>query len=278
MAQQGDTLTANGDPQSESELKKPQLLDTDVTPEPDITNGLEANMNGNKSPKKRGRPKACPEVAGNPNGEGLESPPRKRGRPKGTPKKVKQITGTSGEGVENTPKRGRPKGTGKVREKQDTDGTGPRKGRGRPKGSRNKALVVSLESLSGRPKRAHVMPEKFTIALFRKNPGKRGRPKKATRGRPRKYPKEDLSDETPRRGRGRPRKSGSKVRKVPKGKKAQEAPKKRGRPKGSVKKAIIANNSQNSDQNKDEEEKVSDSVSAEDHVANDHQNEAEQKE
>lgn len=275
------------------------------------------------SPKKRGRPKDSTEIAGDMNGEtakqprgegeskDLESPPRKRGRPKGAPKKFIQKTETSEGAVQNTPKRGRPKkgqGQGKrgrpkkmiqARERQQesaADGTGlPRKSPGRPKGSRNKVLIVSLGNLTGRPKRVHVVPEKFTIALPRKNPGKRGRPKKRRRGRPRKeeedeeeeeyrpkvrktlgrprkYPKENLPDkascpETPRRGRGRPRKSESKMAhlkrfinngssesdKAPKDEKEQNSPRKRGRPKGSVKnKAIINNSSEKNSQNSDQ--------------------------
>lgn len=346
--EQGDPLTENGESSGEGadseqeksvSLKNLQVFVTDISLEqPDITNGI----------KKRGRPKGSTKAAGDMNGEGedLESPPRKRGRPKGTPKKFIQ-----GE-VQDTPQRGRPKkGQGKVkrgrpkkviqaRERQQEsaeDGTGlPRKSPGRPKGSRNKVFIVSLENTSGRPVRVRVAPEKFTIALPEKNPGKRGRPKKGRRGRPRKeeyddddddeeykpsgwktlgrprkYPKEDLSEDassdTPRRGRGRPRKSESKAAhlkklnnngspesdKAPKDEKEQGPPKKRGRPKGSVKSKAIADNSsekdsQNSDQNMEdvhEDGNVSDSpppednsLNSEDNVSNDQQNKVEENE
>ncbi|KAK7898915.1 hypothetical protein WMY93_019768 [Mugilogobius chulae] len=143
---------------------------------------------------------------------------------------------------------------------------------------------MKVESTSGRPTRIHVAPDKLNMPLPRKYPGKRGRPKKNTRGRPRKtplppgeelyvprlwkalgrprkYPKEEGADQectldTPRRGRGRPRKSESKkgahLRKLesygsprkpgrpPKATKEQDGSvRKRGRPKGSFKNKTI---------------------------------------
>lgn len=336
--EQRDPLTDDGESShSESELKKSiglknlQVCMTDISLEqPDLTNGGSVGSGINSNKRKRGRPKGSTvKAAGDMNGGTLKrskgreesedsfSPPRKRGRPKGSPKKVIHKTETSDDdgAVQNTPKRGRPKKgqakgkrgrpkkidqMGATQKRAAADGTElPRKRAGRPKGSRNKpVLTVRLESTSGRPTRVHVAPDKLNISLPRKNPGKRGRPKKISRGRPRKkplppeeeldqprvwkalgrprkYPKEDppegaSSPETPRRGRGRPRKSESKKgahlkkfnsdgapNKPPKAAKEQDGPpRKRGRPKGSVKNKTINNssekNSQNSDQSKEE--------------------------
>lgn len=311
------------------DLKKLQVRMTDISLEqPDVTNGgsvgsgINSNIKGVNCPKRRGRPKGSTvKAAGDMNGGTLKgssggeegedsfSPPRKRGRPKGSPKKLVHKTETSDDDVEeqNTPKRGRPKKgqakgkrgrpkniaqVGATQQGPDADGTElPRKKAGRPKGSRNKPIItVRLESTSGRPTRVHVAPDKLNTSLPKKPPGKRGRPKKVSRGRPRKrplspeeeldqprvwkalgrprkYPKEDppegvSSPEAPRRGPGRPRKSESKkgahLRKFnsdkpPKTAKEQDGPpRKRGRPKGSVKNKAIINSSQKISQNSDQ--------------------------
>ncbi|XP_072304063.1 uncharacterized protein [Eucyclogobius newberryi] len=237
------------------------------------------------------------------------SPPRKRGRPKGS-KKPKHDTETSSDNDEaqSTPKRGRGRPSkspakgkrgrpkkitqdGAKTQKPAADGMQrSHKRAGRPKGSRNKpAITVRVESTSGRPSRVHVAPDKLKISLPRKYPGKRGRPKKSNRGRPRKtplppeeelyqprvwkalgrprkYPKEERPEqapapETPRRSRGRPRKSESKkgahLRKLdsdgspkkpgisPKAAKEQDGSRrKRGRPKGSFKNKALSDSSE----------------------------------
>lgn len=237
----------------------------------DVANGesgIKSDIKGENTPKKRGRPKGSTvKAAGDMNGgmpkrpRGEDEPdkslssPRKRGRPKGSLKKLTQKIETSDDnGTEqNTPtepkksqakgKRGRPKKVvqvGATEQEPAADGTErPRKSPGRPKGSRNKPVfTVRLESTSGRPTRVIVAPEKLNMTLPGKSPGKRGRPKKMGRGRPkkrplspeeepylprvwkalgrpRKYPKKEppegaSSPETPSRGRGRPRKSESK--------------------------------------------------------------------
>lgn len=329
---------------SESELKKSvglknlQVCVTDITlKQPDVTNGIKSN--GETAPRKRGRPKgstvkAVEDMNGRtskrPRGEDESlSTPRKRGRPKGSPKKLihKSETNDDDETEQNTHSRGRPKkgqAKGKrgrpkkvTQQEPAADGTErPRKRPGRPKGSRNKPVVtVRFESTSGRPTRVIVPPEKLNMPLPGKNPGRRGRPKKIGRGRPRKrplppdveqylprvwkalgrprkYPKEDppegvSSSETPRRGRGRPRKSESKkgahlkkfnsdgTQNKPKATKEQDGPpRKRGRPKGSVKNKTIVDNStekmtQNSDQSMEDVPDVSNSAPHEDNGMND---------
>lgn len=286
--------------------------------------GTKPKIQGSDGPRKRGRPKGSTVNGGTPrkhkldlSGEESEnslSPPRKRGRPKGSFKKLvyKKAAGKDG-ALPYTPKRGRPKkgqGKGKrgrpkkivpagaARKEPAADGSEPRKGPGRPKGSRNKPVAVRMESAGSRPTRVHVAPDKLNISIPRKAIGKRGRPKKTSRGRPRKTPlppEEELYQpkvwkalgrprkhpkveppegapikETPRRGRGRPRKSESKkgahLKKYnsdegpnkPKVAKEHDGPpRKCGRPKGSVKNEAIINNSSeeilpNSGQNMEE--------------------------
>lgn len=188
----------------------------------ELTNNIESPVNGVASPKKRGRPKGPPKAEED-SGD-LGAPPRKRGRPKGTPRKIIKDTG-DGTSMD-TPKRGRPKKVIQAGDKQGSASSGKKKGR--PKGSHNKPLIVSAKNSTGRLRK---VPEKFTIALPRKNPGKRGRPKNIGRGRPKK-PRDDSeasSSGTIRKGRGRPRKSGSKVAKVKKAS-SSGSPRKRGRP------------------------------------------------
>ncbi|XP_033831573.1 basic salivary proline-rich protein 1 [Periophthalmus magnuspinnatus] len=246
------------------------------------------DMSGGAAKRPRGRDTSGDET------DDSFSPPRKRGRPKGSFKKPKYDTKDSidNEAVQSTPKREKIPQQGAKKQEPAADGTQPSLKRpGRPKGSRNKPVfTVRVENTSGRPTRVHVPPDKLNISLPRKYPGRgRGRPKKSNRGRPRKrplppgeelyqprvwkalgrprkYPKEERPEQapaldTPRRGRGRPRKSESKkgahLRKLdsdglprkaehpPKSAKEQDGPpRKRGRPKGSFKnKARIDNSS-----------------------------------
>ncbi|CAL9691612.1 unnamed protein product [Knipowitschia caucasica] len=260
-------------------------------------------------PKKRGRPKGSfkkpkPDSEMKSDNEGAAK--RGRGRPKGSFKKPKPDSEmkSDNEGAAKRGrgrpkkgpvkgKRGRPKKNIPAGAKREvTDGTkSSHKRPGRPKGSRNKPVVtVQVESTSGRPSRVHIPPDKLHISLPRKYPGKRGRPKKNQRGRPRKrplppeeelylprvwkalgrsrkYPREEGSEqepgpETPRRGRGRPRKSEKiahlkkldsngfprKPGRPPKVEKEQDGPRrKRGRPKGSVKNKALDDSENGSD-------------------------------
>lgn len=226
-------------------------------------------------PRKRGRPmgssnkkpKFETELSDEDDAQTVQNKPKK-GRPR-------KVEGTFKKGRSGRPRR-------VMREKAETDGLQPAKRRGRPKGSRNKTFeyIARVENVDlDRPQRAHMPPARLDNSLPKKM-SKRGRPKKGNRGRPRKnplppgeelykprqwkqlgrprkYPREEQPDgaaspETPRRGRGRPRKSESKKgahlrrpvsdcgpkrrgRPPNAAKKYDGPPRKRGRPKGSVK-------------------------------------------
>ncbi|XP_076005860.1 uncharacterized protein LOC143000435 [Genypterus blacodes] len=230
-------------------------------------NELEADLTNSdsESPRKTsGRPKRSTNMKRKAETSGEEdessSPsPRKRGRPKGSPNKKHETEVSSEEGGRRLRKANSERGQ---QPEQITDGSPTAKrGRGRPKGSLNKKPV---HRKVGRPKRVTGSTARMEMALSSPRT-KRGRPRKyplpspeelkkpkvwKPLGRPRKYPRIESPDPTPtgpRRSRGRPRKSDSKrgahLRKSMSSTSpsspsshSDESPRKRGRPKGSVKK------------------------------------------
>lgn len=228
----------------------------------------------NKKPKLRN---VTSFVVGAEGGDGVSKLRKGRGRPR----KAEDNTVETPNGISDKPRRGRGrprKGSEKPGGRTPglvTDGNQPvKRGRGRPKGSLNKKPRAQTQNMftlirKNRPGR----PKKHAVR-------KRGRPRKnplpspeelkkpkvwKPLGRPRKYPRPDPPVEVPpppRRRRGRPRKSESrkgahlrkppslhnpsaagagKVGRPPTHKREGETPRKRGRPKGSLNKNKIRN-------------------------------------
>ncbi|XP_032435944.1 serine/arginine repetitive matrix protein 2-like [Xiphophorus hellerii] len=212
----------------------------------------EGLVNGGASPRKRGRPRA-PLKRKSDVDEGSSVTPRKRGRPKGSPNKKsrmerehsdwdaeahtaektlnmstsrprKPVVKYSG-GVPKTISKKPHRGRGRPRKNLD-DSQPVKRGRGRPKGStKNNPSPFKARRKQGRP-RKYPLPSAEEL----KKP-KVWKPL----GRPRKYPRvEEEASTTPRRGRGRPRKSkkGAHLRKSLTSPSAPRdgMPRKRGRP------------------------------------------------
>ncbi|PWA15173.1 origin recognition complex subunit 4-like [Gambusia affinis] len=207
----------------------------------------EGLVNGGGSPRKRGRPKA-PLKRKSDIDEGSSVTPRKRGRPKGSPNKKsrmeredsnwdaekslnmstsrprKPVVKYSG-GVPKTVSKKSHRGRGRPRKNLD-DSQPVKRGRGRPKGStKNNPSPFKARRKQGRP-RKYPLPSAEEL----KKP-KVWKPL----GRPRKYPRvEEEASTTPRRGRGRPRKSkkGAHLRKslTSPSSPRDGTPRKRGRP------------------------------------------------
>lgn len=189
------------------------------------------------TPRKRGRPKGSwnhsPKLEVKSEGEAeadesLKTLKRGRGRPRKVVNNTVESTQDTLNSISKMPQRGRGRPRKSIeldrRGKKEvaTDGSQPAKrGRGRPKGSLNKKPRTHSRSL-------YVLPSKGTPGRPRKQPAKRGRPRKyplpapeelkkpkvwKPLGRPRKYPRVDPPEgapAAPRRRRGRPRKSESK--------------------------------------------------------------------
>lgn len=259
--------------------------------------GDDDDEGGSVTPRKKGRPKGSSNKKPRLDRDGsseeeAESNGKLNLAKRGRPKKM----GVSN-GIAKVARRGRPKKSAKLvsgkREAVTGSSQSGKRGRGRPKGSLNKKSpsFKAHSDKSGRPRRPHVPPARLEAVIPaktgkrgrpRKQPGKRGRPRKypvpsaedlkkprvwKPLGRPRKYPRADPPEgalDTPRRSRGRPRKSDSKkgahFRKSlspssltvdgtprkrgrpPSASKAQDGvPRKRGRPKGSVNKNKTSN-------------------------------------
>lgn len=183
---------------------------------------------------------------------------------RGRPWKLVSRTGETPNGTSDGPRRGRgrPRKSGLA---PSGDGQQVKRGRGRPKGSLNKKprAQPSVQMYNFVRRRRPGRPKKHEVR-------KRGRPRKnplpspeelkkprvwKPLGRPRKYPRPDPPDDVPlppRRKRGRPHKSSRKgahlrkpraLHKPPKSlppppahRKEGEAPRRRGRPKGSLNK------------------------------------------
>ncbi|XP_020504223.2 neurofilament heavy polypeptide [Labrus bergylta] len=272
----GDGAVADSSPKKRGRPKK--AVSTETTAGEVLPNG------GSNVPKKgRGRPKgtfkrkseSSMEYEKN---EGSSEEPRKRGRPKGSTSKKPRLEEEAEGGVEegndsdcstkglsngslNTPTRGR--GRPRKIEVPESVNQPVKRGRGRPLGTLNKKKHGKV----GRPPKLQLLTpsRKPKRGRPRNGPVKRGRPRKyptpspeelkkpkvwKALGRPRKYPREDPPEESPlkmspKKSRGRPRKSESKkgahfrmkspatpsTPHTPK----DETPRKRGRPPSSAK-------------------------------------------
>ncbi|XP_029023493.1 chromosomal protein D1 [Betta splendens] len=243
----------------------------------------EENEGSSKKARKRGRPKGSlnkknrldKEVNSEKEEESDESlNSRKRGRSGLRKVEVNNSDNTvstedTSNGVSDTPRKGRGRPRKSAEQKRldyrepITDDSQPKRGRGRPKGSLNKKPpAYRVQGKVGRPLRTYVPLAIERRSRLRKQPAKRGRPRKyplpspeelkkpkvwKPLGRPRKYPRVDPPEgaaPAPRRSRGRPRKSESKkgahLRKSLPAAPAQRntndgAPRKRGRPPSSAK-------------------------------------------
>lgn len=205
----------------------------------------EGNEGSSVKPTKRGQPKRClnkkPRLEKEVSSEGereTEESVNSTRRGRGRLRKVEVIstggsTQDASNGISDTPQIGR-KRTRKSTEQKSgeretlTDDSPPAKrGRGRPKGSLNKKPpAYKVHGTTGR--RVHVALAIGKHVQSKKQPGRRGRPRKyplpspeelkkpkvwKPLGRPRKYPRVDPPEgapPAPRRSRGRPRKSESK--------------------------------------------------------------------
>ncbi|XP_060915151.1 uncharacterized protein LOC132990766 [Labrus mixtus] len=271
----GDSAVADSSPKKRGRPKK--AVSTETTAGEVLPNG------GSNVPKKgRGRPKGTfkrksESLMEYEKNEGSSEEPRKRGRPKGStskkPRLEEEAEGGEEEGNDsdcstkglsngslNTPTRGRGRPRKIVPESVDQP---VKRGRGRPLGTLNKKKHGKV----GRPPKLQLLTpsRKPKRGRPRNGPVKRGRPRKyptpspeelkkpkvwKALGRPRKYPREDPPEESPlkmspKKSRGRPRKSESKkgahfrikspatasTARTPK----DETPRKRGRPPSSAK-------------------------------------------
>lgn len=219
-----------------------------VKPKSESLTSGEEDEGGSVKPRKRGRPKRSlnkklrleKEVSSEGEGEtdgSVNSTKRGRGRLR----KV-DVNSTGGStqdtsnGISDTPQRGRGRPRKSTEQKSEdlqepvTDDSQPAKrGRGRPKHSfHKKNPAYKVQGKVGQPQRVHAALAKGKHGPSRKQPGKRGRPRKyplpspeelkkpkvwKPLGRPRKYPRVDPPEgapPAPRRSRGRPRKSESK--------------------------------------------------------------------
>ncbi|KAK2920994.1 hypothetical protein Q8A73_000479 [Channa argus] len=209
-----------------------------------LTSG-EEDEGSSVKPRRRGRPKGSPnkkprlekEVSSEGEAEtdgSLNSWKRGRGQIRRVEvNNTGGLTQNSSNGISDMPRRGRGRPRKSIRQKSDdqkesiTDASQPvKRGRGRPKGSLNKKPPAYGKV--GRPLRVHVQTAVEKRGWSRKQPAKRGRPRKyplpspeelkkpkvwKPLGRPRKYPRVDPPEgapPAPRRSRGRPRKSESK--------------------------------------------------------------------
>ncbi|XP_054909807.1 high mobility group protein hmg-12-like [Poeciliopsis prolifica] len=240
--QKGSTKQKKSDSTEQSPKKRGRPQGSGKKP------AAEGLVNGGASPRKRGRPKA-PLKRKSDADEGSSVTPRKRGRPKGSPNKKSRVewehsdwdseshtaekslnTSTSrprkpvvkySGGVPRTASKKSHRGRGRPRKNLD-DSQPVKRGRGRPKGStKNNPSPFKARRKQGRP-RKYPLPSAEEL----KKP-KVWKPL----GRPRKYPRvEEEASTTPRRGRGRPRKSkkGAHLRKSQTS--PSSPPRKRGRP------------------------------------------------